>query len=58
MWKISKGTILLPMSDGMYFHPSAAELYEQKDNDSFFHADIIIGGMAVRLQPAMPWGDG
>ena len=23
-------------------------------DDSFFHADIIIGGMAVRLQPVMP----
>lgn len=67
MWKISKGTILLPMSDGMYFHPSAAELYEQKDNDSFFHAGINyaplseinlrFSGLTAHVKPVFSYDD-
>ena len=39
-WLLDKGTLLLKLVDGTLFHPKSAELYEQKDNNSFVHADI------------------
>ena len=40
-WIIDNGSILLQLEDGTTFHPKAAELYEQKDNDSFVHAGNV-----------------
>ena len=39
-WLIDKGTLLLTLSEGSLYHPKSAELYEQKDKDSFVHAEI------------------
>ena len=39
-WLIDKGSLLLTLSEGSLYHPKSAELYEQKDKDSFVHAEI------------------
>lgn len=39
MWKIDNGSLLLSLSDGTTYHPSAVELYEQKDNMSYVFAE-------------------
>lgn len=39
-WQIDNGTLLLKLTDGSLYHPKSAELYEQKDKDSFVHAGI------------------
>lgn len=39
-WKIDNGTLLLNLSYDVQYHPSSAELYEQKDNNIFVHDGI------------------
>lgn len=39
-WILDKGSLLLKLEDGSLFHPKSAELYEQKDNDTFIHAEV------------------
>ena len=39
-WLLDKGSLHLRLVDGTLFHPKSAELYEQKDNNSFVHAGI------------------
>lgn len=61
MWKINNGSLLLIRHDGTDYHPSAAELYEQKDCESFFHAgnsysplsetNLRFSGLTAHVQP-------
>ena len=39
MWIIDNGSILLTLHDGTLYYPRATELYEQKDHESFVHAE-------------------
>lgn len=38
-WNICNNSLLLTLRDGSIYHPSASELYEQKDDKSFVYAD-------------------
>lgn len=38
-WNICNNSLLLTLKDGFIYHPSASELYEQKDNKSFVYAE-------------------
>ena len=40
-WIIDNGSLLLQLVDGAIYHPKAAELYEQIDNNSFVYAGNV-----------------
>jgi SNF2 family DNA or RNA helicase len=66
-WQIENGTLLLMLTDGSLYHPKSAELYEQKDDDSFVHAEICyaplsetnlrFSGLTAHVNPMFSFGE-
>jgi len=66
-WLIENGSLLLKLKNGSFYHPNSADLYGQKNNDSFVHAgtnyaplsetSLRFSGLTAHVKPVFSFDD-